>query len=600
MRTFTWRRAAVACFVGLTLACGSTGGSGVPDASSTEDARRGADARSSKPEAGGRDAHRAFDASSKDVRTEDVGVDASPRDAGEDSGKDTGVDAFVNPCSACTATEVCLDGGCEPCGGSGQPCCASGPACDVATLACASGVCTTCGGQSEPCCGGSSCGTGLGCSEGTCTCGAYGADCCTSGNACVDTNLTCASGTCTCGAIRQVCCATGVGGQSSACTPTGGAPATCAPGGECSCLKACSNSEIQRSDGTLWDPGATSPTTYDGLHSLIAASFSGSGNLTGCAVDGTGAAFCWGPNNSFGQLGNGTTSPPVHPAQAAPVLTAAATPLTSIRKVVVDGRQGFAACAIDTGGSLWCWGCPDFAQSGTYSTYAHKIVTSLGGPALSGVTDVSVGEFHTCAITNDGNLWCWGANDYGQLGTGDTSGTAQTYPVKVTYFPTNSLSVATASVGSSGSLPLTLGSTCASTTSGNVYCWGSNAAGALEGAVSATQQAYAPVEMLVASGGAPLASIASVQIITSNSSPCAVTTGGSVLCWGSMPKLASWPSPYYPSAYQEQGAFPTILSLCSDTGYGNAGTFGTTFLDANGIYHQGGMAYLVNTVPCAP
>jgi len=149
-------------------------------------------------------------------------------------------------------------------------------------------------------------------------------------------------------------------------------------------------------------------------------------------------------------------------------------------------------------------------------------------------------------------------------------------------------------------LPLTLGSTCASTTSGNVYCWGSNAAGALEGAVSATQQAYAPVEMLVASGGAPLASIASVQIITSNSSPCAVTTGGSVLCWGSMPKLASWPSPYYPSAYQEQGAFPTILSLCSDTGYGNAGTFGTTFLDANGIYHQGGMAYLVNTVPCAP
>jgi hypothetical protein len=103
--------------------------------------------------------------------------------------------------------------------------------------------------------------------------------------------------------------------------------------------------------------------------------------------------------------------------------------------------------------------------------------------------------------------------------------------------------------------------------------------------------AYSPVEMLTTSGGAPLALIASVQIVSGSASPCVVNSTGGVLCWGAMPHVASWPSPFYPSTYQEGGSFPAIMKLCGNTGYGNTGTLGTTFLDTNGIYHQGGEAF---------
>ena len=275
------------------------------------------------------------------------------------------------------------------------------------------------------------------------------------------------------------------------------------------------------------------------------------------------------------------------------VLTAAATPLTGITKVVVDPRQGFTACAIDTSSDLWCWGCPNFDASGTYSSYATKVVTSAGGPAFTGVTDVAVGEFHSCAITSDGTLWCWGANDSGQLGTGDTTGTPQVYPAKVPYFQSAMLEVQVLSVavGSNGGPGNTEGVTCASTGSGHAYCWGSNGSGALQGTINGSMSAYSPVEMLTTSGGAPLALIASVQIVSGSASPCVVNSTGGVLCWGAMPHVASWPSPFYPSTYQEGGSFPAIMKLCGNTGYGNTGTLGTTFLDTNGIYHQGGEAF---------
>ena len=114
-------------------------------------------------------------------------------------------------------------------------------------------------------------------------------------------------------------------------------------------------------------------------------------------------------------------------------------------------------------------------------------------------------------------------------------------------------------------------------------------------------RAYVPIEMLAAAGGAPVSAVASIQVISSNSSPCLTSTTGEVSCWGSLPHLANWPSPYYPSPYQEGGAFPLILKLCGNTGYGNSGTLGTTFLDTNGIYHEGGMAYVGGQAPtCGP
>ena len=51
-------------------------------------------------------------------------------------------------------------------------------------------------------------------------------------------------------------------------------------------------------------------------------------------------------------------------------------------------------------------------------------------PGLSGITDISSGNFHTCAIKNDGTAWCWGGNEAGQLGDETTDDSL--VPVQVT------------------------------------------------------------------------------------------------------------------------------------------------------------------------
>ena len=68
---------------------------------------------------------------------------------------------------------------------------------------------------------------------------------------------------------------------------------------------------------------------------------------------------------------------------------------------------GAHSCAIIQGGTVMCWGLNSDGQLGNGSqTDAHLPVAI---PGLTGVTQVSAGEVHTCAITN-GRVACWGSN----------------------------------------------------------------------------------------------------------------------------------------------------------------------------------------------
>lgn len=49
---------------------------------------------------------------------------------------------------------------------------------------------------------------------------------------------------------------------------------------------------------------------------------------------------------------------------------------------------------------------------------------------LEGVKLIAVGAFHNLALQEDGTLWAWGNNEYGQLGTGDTQPRSQPIPVQ--------------------------------------------------------------------------------------------------------------------------------------------------------------------------
>jgi len=71
-------------------------------------------------------------------------------------------------------------------------------------------------------------------------------------------------------------------------------------------------------------------------------------------------------------------------------------------------------CGIKTDGSLWCWGNNEYGQLGIGSKTNSNVPVKVMG--LNKVKAVSAGGEHTCALTHDGAVWCWGDNRYGQLG----------------------------------------------------------------------------------------------------------------------------------------------------------------------------------------
>ncbi|MCS6797766.1 MAG: RCC1 domain-containing protein [Myxococcota bacterium] len=68
-------------------------------------------------------------------------------------------------------------------------------------------------------------------------------------------------------------------------------------------------------------------------------------------------------------------------------------------------------------GSLWCWGGNEEGQLGLGDTRPRSTPTRVG--TESSWTQVALGHAHTCAIRRDGSLWCWGSNARALLGTND-------------------------------------------------------------------------------------------------------------------------------------------------------------------------------------
>jgi alpha-tubulin suppressor-like RCC1 family protein len=119
--------------------------------------------------------------------------------------------------------------------------------------------------------------------------------------------------------------------------------------------------------------------------------------------------------------------------------------------------------ALKNDGSIWTWGQNDYGQLGDGSTTGSMIPLDVSG--ISGVVSTAAGGYHTVALKSDGSIWAWGRNDQGQLGNGSTED--QLVPVKV---PTLS-GIAAIEVG--------LYHTVALKKDGTVYSWGHNYHGQL-------------------------------------------------------------------------------------------------------------------------
>jgi alpha-tubulin suppressor-like RCC1 family protein len=128
------------------------------------------------------------------------------------------------------------------------------------------------------------------------------------------------------------------------------------------------------------------------------------------------------------------------------------------------------ACAIGSG--FWCWGADDSGQVGDGKQGAGQI-SSVSGPGVQSPVAVAAGLAHTCAISSSGAPFCWGANESGQLGAGNTI--LQTKPAAVSTIA----AVQRVAAGSRHS--------CAQTTAtGAVYCWGNNSSSQLAAPIGGT------------------------------------------------------------------------------------------------------------------
>ncbi len=233
-----------------------------------------------------------------------------------------------------------------------------------------------------------------------------------------------------------------------------------------------------------------------------------------CARTSDGAAWCWG-FNFFGEVGDGTTT---QRTRAVRVTKDGGSFLSDVTAVSAGYRH---SCARRSDGTAWCWGDNENGQlgDGTTNRQTRAVrVTKSDGSVLAGVTAVSAGGFHSCARTSDGSAWCWGRNENGQLGNGTT--TQRTRAVRVTKAGGGALVGVTAT--SAGFFH-----SCARTSDGAAWCWGSNWAGQL-GNGTTTQRTRAV--QVVKSGGGFLTGVAIISAGSAHS--CARASAGAAWCWG--------------------------------------------------------------------
>ena len=117
--------------------------------------------------------------------------------------------------------------------------------------------------------------------------------------------------------------------------------------------------------------------------------------------------WAWG-RNSFGQLGDGTTTDRISPVQIGS---------DNDWGQIVAGE--YHTVAIKTDGTLWGWGLNSYGQLGDGTTTRRYSPVQIGSDNDWG--QIVAGEFHTVAIKTDGTLWAWGWNMSGQLGDGTTT-----------------------------------------------------------------------------------------------------------------------------------------------------------------------------------
>jgi alpha-tubulin suppressor-like RCC1 family protein len=303
------------------------------------------------------------------------------------------------------------------------------------------------------------------------------------------------------------------------------------------------NGDGQLGNGTT--KGSVSPTDVSGLTNGVA--MIAVGNSHSCALLESGSVKCWG-DNIYGSLGDGTNTDSLIPVTVSG--------LTSVMKIassfyhtctlllnrsvkcwgdngrgqlgdstkinrytpvdVIGLSSGVAAisvggehtCALLESGVLTCWGANGSGQLGDGTTN-DRWIPEIDPGKNSRATAIVAGHFHTCALTESGEVKCWGGNEFGQLGDGTTN--EQHIPVKVQDL-TDVIALAAGHFHN-----------CALSENGTIKCWGWNVAGQLGDGTNLDR--LAPVNVSGLYGKA-------ISITAGAAHTCALMENGGVKCWG--------------------------------------------------------------------
>jgi alpha-tubulin suppressor-like RCC1 family protein len=283
-----------------------------------------------------------------------------------------------------------------------------------------------------------------------------------------------------------------------------------------------------------------------------------------CALDSTGAAYCWG-ENAGGDLGDGST------AGDSGVPVAVDTSGVLAGKTLTQITAGvFDACALGTSGAAYCWGENLLGQLGDGSTAGSGVpvaVDTSGVLAGKTLTQITAGEYHTCALDGSGAAYCWGNNENGELGDGSTDSSST--PVAVD--TSGVLAGKTVTQITAGAYH-----TCAVDASGAFYCWGEGDEGEL-GDHSTVTQSTVPV-------------LAGPQAPTGVSAAPGDTTAA--VSWTAPASLDGGTLTGYTATASPGGGTcrSTAATTCTITGLANATTYNVTVVAHTTVGDSGASA----------
>lgn len=226
------------------------------------------------------------------------------------------------------------------------------------------------------------------------------------------------------------------------------------------------------------------------------------GHTHTCGLGTAGETWCWG-SNFLGQLGQGTSDAPDE-FFSTPVRVRTTVPFQAVT------TGGLHSCGLSPEGAVLCWGSNINGQAGIGSD-GNLVLTPTEVAGGARYRAISGGVDHTCAIGTDGVTACWGVNANGQLGNGTF--TFATVPTPVA----TSVKFAQIRAG--------IWHTCALDASGLAWCWGDNSNGQLgNGRFGVSSSRLVPTAVRV--------SERFTTIEATSSHTCGLTAVGQLFCWG--------------------------------------------------------------------